>query len=208
MQPKGAEQQLKRSKKEGDGEKFEDTEENESMVVYPHNRWPQVKLERLEKLPFLPGGQIHLEIQEKNILKEKLKQETMASKELREEKTFMLMKMEEIDEQKRCVETAMNDLLEHLEEEKAKKEQLKIEMDDQTRALEQLKIESKKKIEYMEEELRKADKEKENAVEEKEAILLEVELGKKEMQRSINRLINLDNTVKTMLKKPNKVAIL
>ena len=222
LPPKGTEQQLKKSKKEGDGEKFEDTEENESMVCYPHNCWPQVKLERLEKLPFLPGGQIQLESQKKNILQERLKQETMASRELREEKKFMLTEMEVIDEQKRCVETAMNDLLEHLEEEKAKKEQMKIEMDQknstlenlkiemnqQTRALEQLKIESKKKIEYMEEELRKADKEKENAVEEKEAILLEVELGKKEMQRSINRLINLDNTVKTMLKKPNKVAIL
>ena len=42
----------------------------------------------------------------------------------------------------------------------------------------------------------------------KEASQLEAKLRKEEMQESINRLINLDNTVKSMLKNPNKVAIL
>ena len=162
MQPKGTEQQLKRSKKEGDRENFENTEEDETMVCYPHvthHPWPQVKLRPLENISFLPGGQIHLESKKNNVLQEKFKQ-------LREDSRSMLTEMEAIDEQKRCVETAMNDLLEHLEEEKAKTEQMKIEMDQQTSALEQL-HEGKKNLQseieeekvkkgQLEEDLRKA----------------------------------------------------
>ena len=101
-----------------------------------------------------------------------------------------------MEEEKRCVETAMNTLLEYLEEEKAKNDQLGIEM--------------KTRLSAVEEELRKAVEEKEKAVREKEEIQLEVNLRKQEahetINTNINRLINLDNTLKNMLK--TKVALL
>ena len=105
----------------------------------------------------------------------------------------MSTKMEELVNQvkedearKDQLETAMNDLLEHLEEEKAKNHQLEIELS------------------AVEEELRKA-------VREKEEIELEVNLRKQEahetINTNINRLINLDNSIKNMLK-TLKVALL
>ena len=72
-----------------------------------------MKLERLEKLPFLTGrsvgGKTHFENEKKNMLKKKLNQQASTL-------------------QNRCMDAEMKELLEqldHLKEEKAKREALK-----------------------------------------------------------------------------------
>ena len=72
-----------------------------------------MKLERLEKLPFLTGrsvgGKTHFENEKKNMLKKKLNQQASTL-------------------QNRCMDAEMKELLDHLKEEKAKKEALKTKM--------------------------------------------------------------------------------
>ena len=200
-------EQNKRSKKKGDkgGDKKEDTEEDreegESQpVYYPYNHWPKVKIERLEGAAALFEG-VETKMEE------------------------LVNQVKEDEARKDQLETAMNDLLEHLEEEKAKNHQMEIDMktklsaveeelrkalEEKEKAVRELEIDMRTKLGAVEEELREAVREKEKAVMEKEEIQLKMNLRKQEAHETIktnmNRLINLDNTLKNMLK--TKVALL
>ena len=211
FQPNSSEQQSKRSKNneskeyaedtEGDGEYVEDTEEEKEVrTTYPHNFWPQVKLEPLGKFPYLLGWQV----QNNNIMKHKLGLHTST--------------LEQLQEEKRCLEVKMKQLIDQFKEEREKNEQLTIEMEqiheEKTKVEEQLDQELenlkeekakggelKNKLDAMEEELVRTTQEKAD-------LQKEINMSEELSLQNFNRLKDLDGTLKGMLKNyfPEKVA--
>lgn len=210
FQSKSTEEQSKRSKNEEDEEYVDDTEEEkEERTTYPHNYWPQVKLEPLEKFPYILGWQVH----KNSIMKNKLEQ-------LHQEKGVVVAKIRELADQLKEQElkkkeelesrqAEMSELLGILEEEKIKKQQLQIEkenLEEEIKIEKELKIQMKNNLDAMEEELKMLRVEKTNAVRENKDLHMEVKLRKEDTLQSINRLMNLDNTIKAMLINSKRVT--